>query len=219
MESLRLNSDSLLRNQIYNYLREQLQYSYIKPGSVVAIKNLIGQINASRTPIREALLQLQSEGFVTIMPQRGVIVNELRLEDVQNIYEIVGALESRVLISVFDKIGKAEIATLEGLNAKMKACISDVTEDGTIHYYDLNLRFHDVFLSLSENKDLVSYVNTKKRRLYDFTKINYGRKWKETNFREHQTLIKLLEEGDAIGAANFMRDQHWVFKFPELFTG
>lgn len=219
MKSVKLNNYQLLRNQIYSNLSRQIQNNIIKPGSALSIKLIESQFNASRTPIREALLQLQAEGFVTILPQRGIIINKLFLKDVKNIYEILGGLESRVLISVFDKIGQSEICRLKQINSKMYGYISGTTSAETRAYYDLNLLFHGVFLDLSNNKEIIDFIKIKKKRLYDFTNINYGKRWKEENYKEHEQLITMIEGGDKIGAATFLRDNHWIVNEKILTVG
>jgi len=212
MDNIKFNSYQLLRNQIYNFFRVQIRNEVIKPGDPIAIKNVALQLGVSRTPLREALLQLQSEGFVTILPQRGVFINKLGQKDIKNIYEILGGLESRVIISVFDKIGKTEITKMRQIDMEMQ---DKILYRNVYKYYDLNIRFHDVFLDLSENKDLVNYVRIQKQKLYGFTSINYGKQWKNKNFREHEKFVQLLEKGNALKAANYMRDVHWIFKPPE----
>ena len=80
----------LLRTQVYEHLREKLKNQNIKPGSFVTINQLSSQLGINRTPLRDALLQLQVEGFVTFLPQRGIQINELSRKDLEDIYEILG---------------------------------------------------------------------------------------------------------------------------------
>ncbi len=63
------------------------------------------KLGISKTPLRFVLLQLENEGFVTIIPRRGCVVNVLSLVDIRNIYQIIGALEASVIISEFHNIG------------------------------------------------------------------------------------------------------------------
>jgi len=97
-----------LKEQVYDYLRDQLRSGQILPGSAVNLDETSRKLGVSRTPLRDALLQLESEGFVTIYPRRGVIVNLLSLGDIRNYYQIIGALESTAILQAFDKIGASE---------------------------------------------------------------------------------------------------------------
>src|SRR4030067_923094 len=96
-----------LKEQVYDYLREKLRSGEILPGSAINLDETSRKLGVSRTPLRDALLQLESEGFVTIYPRRGVVVNVLSLRDIRNYYQIIGALESTALLQSFDRLGEA----------------------------------------------------------------------------------------------------------------
>jgi hypothetical protein len=74
------------------------------------------------------------------------------------------------------------------------------------------------FLSLSENRRLLRYVQNLKSQLYDFPRRNYGKKWNLKNLQEHREFVKLVQSSRAIDAADYMRDIHWEFKPPDSFT-
>ena len=202
----------LLRVQVYDYLRDQMRRGVLKPGAAISVTQMIQELGFSRTPLREALLLLQEQGFVTILPQRGVVINVLTLKDMKDIYEIMGGIEARVLLSVFPRIGKREIGEMTRLNGVMAEAIE--TGDIDLHN-DSNVAFHDVFLNLSDNDRMLEYVRILKRQLYDFPKRDFGRTWNEKNLREHEELIRLIEAGDPKAAADYMRDVHWEFDPPE----
>lgn len=209
------SGNQLLRVQVYNYLQEQMRIGALEPGASISVSRMIDELGISRTPLREALLILQEQGFVSIMPQRGVIINALTIEDVKDIYEILGGIESRVLLSVFDKIGQAEISRLEKLNDEIESSLAA----GDIARHNLaNVQFHDVFLHLSENDRLLRYVKNLKMQLYDFPRRDYGRRWNEKNLDEHRELLELISDDRSLDAADYLRDVHWAFKNPDSFT-
>ena len=109
----------LLRQQVYEYLRKKLKSDTLKPGNTVRIKQLSEELGISRTPLRDALLQLQTEGFVTFLPQRGILINKVSEIDIQNFYEVLGALDSRGLLTVFACIGPQEVEKMSALNEDM----------------------------------------------------------------------------------------------------
>ena len=154
-----------LKEQVYEYLREQLRTGVIKPGSVIDMETTSKMLGVSKTPLRDALLQLEFEGFVTILPRRKIVVNTLTLQDIRNYYEIIGALESAAILAAIDNFKDADLKTLEKLNAEMKEAVE---RDDFDRYYEKNLKFHDIYLGLSGNANLVKIVNTMKKRLYDF---------------------------------------------------
>ena len=200
-------SQSLLRTQIYEYLRLELKQENLKPGMFVSMNQIMKQLNISRTPLRDALLQLQSEGFVTFLPQRGIRINELTQKDIENMYEMLGALDSRILLAVFDRIGKREIERMKQINEEMEECLD---EENFMRYWNLNTSFHNVYLDLSSNTLILYHINIVRQRLFEFSKKDWSFRRKQVIHREHETLIELIEKGDAITAADFMRDQHTI---------
>jgi DNA-binding GntR family transcriptional regulator len=209
-----LNTKSL-KEQVYDYLREQMRRGEILPGSAIDMEETSRRLGVSKTPLRDALLLLESEGFVTILPRRKVVVNVLTIEDIRNYYEIIGALESTALLSALDRLGEAEIGRMETLNAEMKEAIE---RDDFDLYYAKNLLFHDVFLRLSGNANLNRIVTTLKKRLYDFPRRQgFVKEWERESIGEHARLVALIRSGDREAAAAHIRDVHWSFRVQEPF--
>jgi len=201
---------SLLRTQVYEYLRNELKAENLKPGMFISMSLIIKNLGMSRTPLRDALLQLQTEGFITFLPQRGIRINELSQQDIEDLYEMLGALDSRVLLAVFDKIGSFEIEKMKTLNQEMQKNISGST---FARYWDLNTDFHNVYLNLSSNKPILNQINIIRQRLFEFGKKDWIRKMREMNHHEHLVMIEMIEKGDAVQAADYMRDVHCVINY------
>ena len=208
-----LNTKSL-REQVYEYLRDQIHTHKLLPGTFIDLKALSKQLGISKTPLRDAIIQLEIEGFVTIFPRRGVTVKKLTLEEVKNAYDIVGALEGSVILNVFDKFKPVHIAQMEKLNAAQLAALESKDYD---RYYKSNLEFHGVFLNLSENKTLLQMITPFKQRLYDFPRRGYIRQWELNNCNEHQQFIDFIKQKDPDGAVRIIRDVHWSFAVQEKF--
>lgn len=128
--------------QVYEHLRRELKSERLKPGSFVRINQLSEELGISRTPLRDALLQLQAEGFVIFLPQRGILIKELSAQDIENIYEVLGALDSRGLLAVFPRIGADEIRRMKAINEDM---LLQVKKREFNEYFDLNTEFHNVY--------------------------------------------------------------------------
>lgn len=207
MDNSNLSSQSLLRTQVYEYLRQELKAENLKPGQYISMNQIMKQLNISRTPLRDALLQLQSERFVTFLPQRGIQINELTQKDIENLYEMLGALDSRILLAVFDRIGEREIEQMKQINKEMGEYLE---EQYFMRYWNLNTAFHNVYLNLSSNTLILDHINIVRQRLFEFSKKDWSLKRKQVIHSEHETLIEIIEKGDAIAAADFMRDQHTI---------
>mgnify|MGYP000167375110 FL=1 len=90
----------LLRTAVYERILSDLQQGAIAPGETISLNKLAETLNISKTPLRDALLELQAEGFVTLYPQRGVMVNALSEEEKREIYEVCGVLDGQVIRNV-----------------------------------------------------------------------------------------------------------------------
>jgi DNA-binding GntR family transcriptional regulator len=201
-----------LREQVYEYIRDQMMTGHILRNTTLNLNEISDHLGISKTPLRDALIRLEAEGFVTILPRRGVVVNALRLQDVKDFYQICGALEGDVVKAVFERFNGSHIAVMRQLNSDMRAAIQREEFD---LMYRLNIRFHDVFLNLSDNKFIRSILMPLKQRLYDFQRRPYVKEWELRNSDEHDRFIDAIKAGQVNEAVNVLRDIHWSFQVQE----
>jgi DNA-binding GntR family transcriptional regulator len=206
-----LNLQSL-REQIYQFLRHQMQKGVLLPGFHIDIKKISEQLGVSTTPVRDALIVLQVEGFVSILPRKGVIVNALTIRDIKNLYEVIGALEASVVKSVFDDLDMSRMAAMEQIDGEYRQAILAGDSE---QIYIKNLAFHGIFLDLSNNPELLKLIKPRKERLYDFPRRAYLQEWELRNSDEHRQLIDCIRKGDPDAAARVLRNQHWSFPYQE----
>ncbi|MDR1915276.1 MAG: GntR family transcriptional regulator [Synergistaceae bacterium] len=204
-----------LREKVYNHLKKLIKARRLKSGEFMDL-NMIGQeLGMSRTPLRDALFQLESEGFITIFPRRGVMLNSLDLKMVRDIYEIIGALESSALLSVAGKLSANDIKKMKQLDDEIQVCLD---KDNYEALYKCNVAFHNVFLNKSKNDELIRTARIQRERLYDFPEWRtLLTDWEQSNLYEHIEIVRLLEEGDFTGAADYLRDVHWSYSVQEKF--
>lgn len=214
MSPINTQHDWSLRKQIFDHLSGQIEKGTLTPGSLINVRKLTEELNISRTPLREALAQMEVQGLVTIMPQRGVLINALTYEQLLNIFEILGALESQVLSIVFDRITPKRIETMERMNERMAQAIQDGKNR---QFHESNIQMHRVFLDLSSNEELVNYVNILKLRVFGFALKSYRDRFKKEIVKEHQELISLIRSGEKDKAVSFLKEIHWKFNYPDNF--
>lgn len=208
-----LNTKSL-REQIYESLKKEMQDGHLVPGSYINMNLMSARLGISKTPLRDALIQLETEGFVSILPRKGIRVKKLTLKDIQESYEIIGALESFVVRSVFNKFKDSHIKKMERLNEKQYEAIASSDFE---KYYKLNLDFHAVFLNLSDNAALRNVITPVKQRLYDFPRRPYLKEWESQHLREHQEFINCLKNNDVECAVSLLLDKHWAYAAHEKY--
>jgi DNA-binding GntR family transcriptional regulator len=205
-----------LREQVYDFLRAEMARGGLQVGAFLDLNELASRLGVSRTPLREALLHLESQGFVTVLPRRGFRLNALTLDDIRHFYEIIGALEAAALKSVGSSLGPADFTRMRELDAAMAEAVAARDFD---RYYEANLAFHDVYLRRSDNARLVSQVHLLKRRLYDWPRREtMVQAWEQHSVVEHETFLGLLERGAIDEAAAHLQNVHWSFTVQERFV-
>jgi DNA-binding GntR family transcriptional regulator len=199
----------LLREQVHTYLIDAIVGGQLSSGSMLDQSQLCADLGVSRAPLRDALIQLEAEGVVTILPRRGVRVNRFGLEDVRHHYEVIGALESATVLRVGAQLDMAQLQTMRAVNADLVLAIDDGDQELC---RVLNDRFHDVFLDLTDNQTARHLVLRVRHRLRAFPRIaGFVPDWEFRGTAEHAEFVDLLEAGELRTAADFLRDVHWSF--------
>lgn len=205
---------SSLSEHVYLHLRREMNNGNLTPGSTINIGKIAQELGISKTPLRDALIHLECEGFVTILPRRGVLVNKLSIDDVRKAYDAIGLIESFIIRESIDKITSSHIERLEEINQKMN---DEIQSGDFTNLFESNLEFHNTFLEISDNDMLKKLILPIKHRLYDFPRHNFILEWELRNGEEHAQLIECLKTKDGKGAAHILQDKHWSFDFQKEF--
>jgi len=204
-----------LKEQVYEYLRGEIHKQNLLPGAVINMDATSKKLGISKTPLRDALIQMEMEGFVTIAPRRGIYVNILTIDDVKEYYQVIGALEHSALLAGFSNIKASHITKMRRAIEDMKKALESSDFET---FYEKNLLFHDTYIDASRNNTLSKIINNLKRRLYDFPpQEKLLKEWEEASTLEHEKIAVLIENGSAREAADYIRDVHWSFAVQKKF--
>lgn len=141
-------------DRAYLQIKEKIITVQMPPGSVIQEAKLIEELGLGRTPIREALKQLQSENLVVVAPRRGMFVSDVAITDLQQIYEVRVELESLCARLAAERITPEQLSELKGL---MVECRESGQEDKEL-ILSLDRRFHQLMAEAAGNKFLRSEV-------------------------------------------------------------
>ncbi|MPZ17515.1 MAG: FCD domain-containing protein [Luteitalea sp.] len=198
-----------IADKVYRLLRHEIAAGQFRPGERIVEKLLVARLQISRTPIREALLRLESEGIVVCNSRRSYNVRLLTVHDVKEIYETLGILEGAAVRQIASVIDDRDLGALRRLNAKMRAA----AKQGDLQAFGAwNREFHDVLLSKLENRTLREVCDIVRDRLYTFPVRRHSiPEWLRKSVREHREIIRLAiaKDGEALGA--YFRDIHWSY--------
>lgn len=204
-----MKKNGTLREKVLRYISRELARGNLAAGSYIDQNEICKKLNISRAPLRDALIQLEKDNFVRIQARRGVLVNKLTVADVKRSYEVVGVLESSVILSEFEKYQPSHIDRLLALNEEL----SKVLVQGKFDiYYELNIKFHNIYLEVSDNLLLKQIILPIKKRLYGFPLMIYDREWEKINLLEHERLIYSIQAGNREAAASIIKHEHWSFE-------
>src|SRR3990170_3797681 len=132
-----------LRERIVDFIKDSVVTGRLKPGERVPEQEIAESFGISRTPIREAFRQLESEGFLTVTPRKGAVVSPITDKDVSEFYAIKSLLEGYAAKTACEKLTDKEIKRLEGLNSQMRKSAEKNDVKG---FFRLDNQFHDTFL-------------------------------------------------------------------------
>ena len=141
-------------DRAYLQIKEKIITVQMPPGSVIQEAKLIKELGLGRTPIREALKQLQSENLVVVAPRRGMFVSDVAISDLQQIYEVRVELESLCARLAAQRITPEQLSELKSLMAKCRG--SDRGDKELV--LSLDRHFHQLMAEAAGNRFLRSEV-------------------------------------------------------------
>ena len=186
-----------LPHQAAARLRAMLIEGAIAPGAKLNERELCEQLKISRTPLREAIKMLASEGLVELLPNRGAVALSLSEQDVIDTFEVMANLEAQSGELAAARITDAELAEIRALHFEMLAAY---TRRDLPRYYALNAQIHACINAAAKNPVLArTYAQLNARlQALRFRSNQDGQKWQRA-VNEHERMIDALTRRD--GAA------------------
>jgi DNA-binding GntR family transcriptional regulator len=207
---------SSARAQTYERLRAAIVSLDLKPGERISDITLTAELGVSRTPVREAILQLADEGLITIAPQHGTFVAPISLDDVREAQFIREALEVAALQEAVDRVGDAELGELEA-NLEQQRAASAAGE--MARFYELDEAFHRRLMDISGFPGAWRVAQRSRAHLNRVRILGLpGPEVIAQLVAQHTGIVERLRVGDAAGAQEAMREHlRLVFRhLPEL---
>jgi DNA-binding GntR family transcriptional regulator len=184
--------DQSLHGEILSRLRDHIVEGNIPDGGRVPERQLCEMLGISRTPLREALKVLASEGLVELLPNRGARVRQLNERDLEELFDVMGGLEGLAGRLACENISEAEIAEIERLHYEMYGFYLRRDMHG---YFHVNQLIHQRILEASRNATLLSAYTSFAGRIRRVRySANFARKrdrWGEA-MREHEAILDAL---------------------------
>ena len=182
-------------------IRQQIYSRELQPGSWIDEMKTAEAFGISRTPLREALKVLASEGLITMKVRRGAYVTEVSEKDLRDVYHLLAVLESDAAAVVAQKATAEQLQQLHALHLELENALGDAHR-----FFTLNEQFHLQLLTLCDNRFLLQTVNdlrkvmklNRQRSLFKQGRI-------QDSVQEHGAIMRCLSERNADGARKAMR--------------
>ena len=196
-----LPASRTLSEQVYHAVRARIMAGALAPGTFLREKDL-ETMGVSRTPIREALGRLASEGFLERLPHRGFRVPEESVANLLELYPIVASLELLAGRLAFDRFTAEDVARLRDINVRL----AEARDRGDARaMLDLNTAFHRLIAERGGNRRLALLLDDLRSQLTRLEQWYYsGRDRTQRSIQEHEEIIAAVERGDRARALELL---------------
>ena len=201
---------SSLKDNVYAYIAGRIDSGELSAGDRVSEQAICDALGVSRTPVREALIQLASDGYLDNLPRRGFRVRGFDRENALEVFEIMGPLDGQAAYLACPGLDDDTIAQMRFLVGSMDLAIESRL---MLKYDDLQREFHYTYYHLCGNQRLIELLRQLERC---FIKRDYSTVDREEAYRllrkandEHRRILELFEARDAAAVRDYIRDVHW----------
>lgn len=182
-------------------LRVSISSGELAPGSQLRQDELAERFGTSRIPVREALRQLEAEGFVTILPNRGAVVSDLSIDEVIELLEIRIALECHALRLAIPAMGEIDLDEAKVILQSYDA------EPDPAKWGAFNWKFHETLYAPCNRPRLLSMIEANYGHVSRFTRALVSRATgKERPQQEHYQLLEFCRAGEIEKAVRLLRE-------------
>ena len=204
--------------ELRDKIEDEIATGRIMPGAKLDETELATRFGVSRTPIREALIQLASTGFVEMRPRRGAVVPEVAPRRLVEMFELMAELEAMCGRLAARRMSDTDHRPLVHAQEACEALSQNRDPDG---YYHQNEAFHHVIYEASHNAFLAEQASALHRRLGPYRRLQLRvRDRIATSCVQHRQIVAAILEGDGDKAAELLREHVLIGagKFTDLMS-
>jgi DNA-binding GntR family transcriptional regulator len=198
-----------LRQQVLDGLRQAIIEGRLAPGARLTERELTEMMGVSRTVIREALRQLESEGLVAIIPNKGPVVRELSLAEAKDLYHIRAVLEGLAARLFIENAGEAQVKQL----AQALDVVAGAYERGDAQeVLETKNRFYDVLFAGARSETLSSMLGTLHARIWRWRALGLSHPQRSAqrsreSVRNLRAMLAAIRKRDADAAERLTREE------------
>lgn len=185
-------------------LRRKILSGELPEGHQLKQDALAAELGVSRIPVREALVQLEGEGFVRIVPHKGAIVSELSLSEITELFELRGLLEPKLLKKSVPKLTASDFAELDQILLEYHR---ELHTQNPVRWGELNTRLHDLLVSKADQPRTLAIVNALLQQTDRYTRLQLSLSAESCRRaeEEHSELVRLCKARDVRAATSLLK--------------
>lgn len=200
-------------------IEELIATGELAPGSALDEAMLVERYAVSRTPVREALIQLAAEGLVELRPRRGAVVAQATPQRLVEMFEVMAELEAMCARLAARRAADADIAAIEAAHERCRGAAERRDPDA---YFYCNEAFHRSLYDSAHNAFLAEQAQALQRKLRPYRRLQLRVRHRlQRSFEEHQGIVDAIRAGDPDRAASAVRSHVIVQgeRFADLLAG
>ena len=184
-----------MKEVVHEIIRQAIFDGSYKRGDRLVETTLAKQLNVSRTPIREAFQQLESEGLIVSYPRKGAVVQGVSLEDAMEIYEIREVLDGLAARLACHKMSSLDLIQLRNIVLQSEEAYE---ANNLKRYMDFHKAFNLFILKKSQNQRLINQMTNIYEDLTSLRQVSLQEVYRRHEAtKEHYEIVELLEKGDS----------------------
>ncbi len=192
-----------LYEDVAERLREQIFSHELAPGSWLDEQSLAIAFGISRTPMREAIKVLASEGLVTTKMNKGAYVTEVDRRDLEQIFTILSLLEGQAAKETAVKASEAQLTQLDNLHHRLEKAAADRDME---QFFEINVKFHELIQEIAGNKWMNGVIEDLRKVLKLQRRDSLSRSGRLlSSLVEHREILQAILKRDAMAAEAAMR--------------
>ncbi|MDO4734734.1 MAG: GntR family transcriptional regulator [Lachnospiraceae bacterium] len=194
------------QEQVYNYLKQDILEGKFPPGAPMVERKLCDIYHVSRSPVRNALQRLIRDGLVAFVPGKGMIVPEITIEDIFEIYDMMELFQIYAIRRSAGKMNEVSLKALENILLNIRTSLDEENIPGAIQW---DVKFHEFLVTLAGSARLKQFhdqIHNQIERFLSYTLEDT--QLAERSYLEHRNIYHCLAEGDVAGAEHAI-SQHY----------
>jgi len=196
-----IKNHELLSQKVYRIIKRDIIQGKLVSDTRLYEEKIAEQMNISRTPVREALRLLSAEGFVKLIPNIGIVVNQISPQDLLDVLNIRLQLEIYAIILAAQKITERDIENLKIIIQQMKESLA---AKDALTFSNLNLKYHKSIIKISDNKKLIEICDNLHQQSEHWIKALGVQERLEESMQEHIDIYSSLKARDVDEAKQTM---------------